>query len=227
MQVIAAYMLVVACFLGFVFERIRPPSSVANKFLLLVVLISIPAVYMGACLSHGTSRDVFFVFLCASMPAAELTARAILRRRATIPPRLRVRGSDFNVPALVTGMLLLVIAQSVIFVVVIEDRGSHIIPLILMMNSYPAYFLVTRLTRSEICGNGIWFRGELFTWDKFDCFTLTMKERKAVVEFGIGGRKPSETYRPLRLTIPCQNVEVAKQLLEENLPNRSVAQGVQ
>jgi hypothetical protein len=223
MQVIAAYMLVVAYFLSLLFERIKPTSSVANKFLLLAVLVSIPAIYMGACVLHGISRGVFFVLLFASMPAAELTARAIRRRRTTIPPRLRVRGANYNVPALVTGMLLLVIAQSVIFAIVIEDRWTYVIPLVLVMNSYPAYFIVSKLARSEIYGNGIWFGGELFTWDKFDCFTWTMKDSKAVVEFGIGGKKPRQMDHPLRLTVPPENVQVARQLLEENLPNLSVA----
>lgn len=222
MQIISAYMLLVACFLALLFWKIESAQSVTNKFFLLAALIFIPAILMGFCELQGTLRYMFFLLLAASMPVAEFTARAVRRRRSTIPPRIRVKGSNYNATACITAMLLLIVIQSVIIAVVIEDRWTHGIWLILIMALFPADFIVTRSARSEICGNGIWLSGDLFTWDKFDCFTWTMKDKKAVVEFGIGGRKPSEIYRPLRLTVPSQNVGVAKQLLEENLPNLSV-----
>ncbi len=219
MQIISAYMLLAACFLAYLFWR----ESGSNKFFLLTALIFVPAILMGFRELQGTLQYVFFLLLVASMPVAEFAARAVRRRRSTIPPRVRVKGSNHNATACITAMLFLIIIQSVIIAVVMEDRWTHSIWTILIMALVPVNFIVTSAARSEICANGIWLNGELFTWDKFDCFTWTMKDNKAVVEFGIGGRKPSEIYRPLRLTAPPQNVGLAKQLLEENLPNLSVA----
>jgi hypothetical protein len=220
MQLVAACILLVACFLGFLFQGIEPKPSVSNKFLLLALLIFVPAIYMGACL-QGISRLVFFIFLAAAQPVAELTSRAVRRRRVTVPPRIGVKGPNGKAVCITAFTALMILQSLIIAVVMKEDRWIDIIPFILVMNSYHAYFIVTRSARSEIYGNGIWFAGQLVAWDKFHSFSRTTKGGKALVELNFAGERPHPYYGSIQLTVPPKNLEAANRLLEANLTNIS------
>lgn len=91
------------------------------------------------------------------------------------------------------------------------------VPVILAFVSIGGFLILMLCGRSEICANGLWLSGTLVAWNNYESASWTMKDKKAVVELAIAGKEPWESYSYLFLTMPPENVEAAKQLLDANL----------
>jgi hypothetical protein len=165
-----------------------------------------------------SGSDVILGLLLFSSFLSELFTRPILRRRV-IPPRVRVTVIPQRSPLCIivwTVVLLPTIMSALLYP---EESFKWItsVPTILAFASIGGFFIMMLLGYSEICASGLWLNGTLVGWNNYESSSWAMKDKKAVVELAIAGRRPYEFYSSLLLAVPPENVEAAKQLLEANL----------
>jgi hypothetical protein len=162
--------------------------------------------------------DILVGLCFAFLGLAALIAYLIQKRRVKSP---FVRVNDFGL-----GKAALVIsfaATAGFFLLIGLCANSRAFPGViafLIAALCCAFIIIVLRERSKICGNGIWHHGMPQTWDMFDSFSWTWKDKNsAVVELKRPGITPLLFCNSLRLTVPPESLEEAKQLLEANLPD--------
>ena len=190
---------------------IAPKTSVRIAFVFLWIVLFEASHWIESF------PDWFYGVLIAATVPAGVIASFVTRRRV-IPPCVRVN-DPYRDYRLVFLLVIFIFSGYVLFRLsrgVLGDFLAITIPLLLVVF---ALFYALNL-RSEICGNGIRQWGEFHTWDQYESYVWTARDDGALVEF-----KQRERFREpfasrlVRLTVPLESSEAAKQLLEANLTN--------
>jgi hypothetical protein len=140
-----------------------------------------------------------------------------VRRSTIIPPHIRVNEPYHRASALVVFLLIFIFLLFALFSSSghISDiwgvAGLDVVPVVL--------FILYLFRRSAICGNGVWHWWKLHTWDEFESYAWTTRDDGAAVVLKQRERfqKSFASPRFVRLIVPLENSEAAKQLLEANL----------
>jgi hypothetical protein len=145
-----------------------------------------------------------------------LFIRPLLRRRV-IPPCVRVR-------AFTRGWWLVMIVLLVLVLVAFwvpltwTSLRRLVIPGSLYLVTLAGFFIDMVCHPAEICANGVWYNGTLHEWSSFERFAWRGQGDKTVVELEYS-KEVQTPFLSQRITVPPQNREAAKQLLEANLTN--------
>jgi hypothetical protein len=187
MDLSPAYLLIAASFLFLLFGMIAPTESV---------------------------RTALFFLWMALMSTAAVIAHFVTRHRLRHIPCIRV--NDPYRGYRLTYILIFTFSGYVLLLNPLGDSRPDdltipflIFVFVLIRASFPWY---------KICGNGIWSWGELHTWDEYESYSWTTSDDGALVELK-QRKKFREPFgsRLVRLTVPQENSDAAKQLLEANL----------
>jgi hypothetical protein len=161
------------------------------------------------------AMDYFVGLLFVSLMLVGLIAHLIQRSRFR-PPFVRISRFGFGNAVFAT-FVLAVAVFSIWLGLYAPSRVPDVIAFSIAALCFPV-IMITLKERTEICGAGVWHHGELHTWDDFESFFWTRKDKKSpVVALKRAGTKPDQLWDSLRLTVPPENVEAAEQLLSANL----------
>jgi hypothetical protein len=210
-DLIPAYLLIIACFLCCLFGMIAQKNSVRTALFFLWMAL----VWAGPWIVSLPVRFVSLLYV-PMIPAA-IIAHFVARYRLRHTPRIRVN-DPFSGYRLVTFLPIFIFAVYVLLFRLLGNARPDDLTILLLVFvlaliwiSFPCY---------AICGNGIWYWGELHTWDQYESYSWTTRDDAAVVEL-----KQRERFREpfgsrlVRLTVPLEDIEAARQLLEANLAN--------
>ncbi len=209
MDIVLACSLIVASFLCCLFGMIAPKTSVRIGFWVLWIVLFEASHWIESF------PDWFYGFLIAATVPAGVIAGFVTRRRV-IPPCVRVN-DPYRGYRLVFLSVIFIFSGYILFRLSRGVLGNFLaitIPLLLVVFA----LLFSLRERPEICGNGIWNLGGLHTWDQYESYVWTTSDDGALVEL-----KQREEFREpfdsrlVRLTVPLESSEAAKQLLEANL----------
>jgi hypothetical protein len=154
-----------------------------------------------------------------------LFIRPSLRRRV-IPPCVSVRARPQRLWLI--GLLALALVVQVVGIMVVDslEPGRSMsglrrvaIPVTMYLVSLAGFFIGTVCQAAEICTNGVWYNGTLHEWSSFERFAWSEQGDKTVVELVYSKEFQTPFLLSQRISVPPQNRDAAKQLLEANLTN--------
>jgi hypothetical protein len=180
------------------------------RTILRVLLIPWVAVLMWLALS---GRFPVFVIVAVILT---MVIDYFVRRSSIIPPHIRVNEPYHRASALMVFLLIFIFSVFALF-----SSSGHISYIRAVAPCFfvlVVLFLLYLFGRSEICGNGIWHWRKLHTWDEFESYSWTTRDDGAAVVLKQRERfREAFASRFVRLIVPRENSEAAKQLLEANL----------